>query len=369
MSALAAPVNATANSALRLVPPLPAGAEPFKLLKVADLANFPDPVYLVDQLIHTGTLVEVHGPPASGKSFVALGVALSVATGTKWCGREVLRGPTVYVAAEGVSGLKLRTEAWQRANGVGEVEDAYFLTQAVPLLDNREVDRLLASIAAMPTRPVLIVIDTLARCTAGQDENSAITMGGVVAAAARLQAATGGAVLLVHHTTKAGDVERGHSALRGGADLMIAVERGGETVRLSCAKVKDAAPFDPFALRLVNVAPSCVLVPNDAPEVQSTAPRRGGNDVRLLDLVPIAGCISSADLKAAAKGIAITGGTYQRALEELKAAGHIISIGPARDRRFCRSNEGEDETDTTSTRSLGDSDMVSSGNGHLAGDD
>jgi hypothetical protein len=110
----------------------------------------------------------------------------------------------------------------------------------------------------------LIVLDTLARCTEGADENSSRDMGAAVAAADVLRFNTGAAVVFVHHTRKDGEVERGSGALRGALDAMLMIKRDAGDTRCTvhCEKMKDAARFASFALELHSVksTDSCALV-------------------------------------------------------------------------------------------------------------
>jgi hypothetical protein len=147
-----------------------------------------------------------------------------------------------------------------------------FLAESVQLLQSAEVDRLITGIAALPEPPVLVIIDTLARCLVGGDENSAKDVGLANSAVDRIRRATGGAVLLVHHTRKNDNTERGSGSLRGAADAMIAVGKKGDVVTLSCDKMKDGTQFDDIRLRLVELEDSCILRPVDAVPDRSFAP-------------------------------------------------------------------------------------------------
>src|SRR5262249_46295895 len=92
------------------------GATPLmalRLLTLADLDNLPDPEWLVDGLVGQNALVVLFGPPGVGKSFLALDLALSIATGRPWLGRKTTQGGVVYVYAEGTSELKHRAAAWR----------------------------------------------------------------------------------------------------------------------------------------------------------------------------------------------------------------------------------------------------------------
>ncbi len=76
-------------------------------------------------------------------------------------------------------------------------------------------------------RPELVVIDTLARAMPGTDEG-AEDMSLAVAHMTRMRDALGATILALHHATKNGEWERGHSALRGGSDFMFETERSGQ---------------------------------------------------------------------------------------------------------------------------------------------
>jgi len=207
------------------------------------------------------SLVSLYGASGSGKTFVALDYAATTAQAA----------PVVYIAGEGVVGLAARKLAWckHHQRGAGEL---FFVPHAVNLLDGAEVGALISLIA--PLRPVLLIVDTLARCMIGGDENSASDMGLFVTACDEIKVATGATVLVVHHTGKTGALERGSSALRAACDQMIGLANDDGLITLSCEKSKDSAPFNRRTLRLLPVETgrtgeegqpevSCVLEPSD----------------------------------------------------------------------------------------------------------
>lgn len=216
--------------------------------------------FLVSEILPRGGACEMHGPPGVGKSFIALDLAMSVATGRPFLGHAVERASVIYVAAEGSSGLPNRVGAWKRRHGYHGRQGVRFIPEPVGLLDAANVSRFLAAMRTAADQPGLIVFDTLARCMVGGEENSAKDMGLVIDNVARIQKATGASVLLIHHTRKDGESERGSTALRGAMDAMFAVrgEEGGLT--LHCDKQKDAPEIDPIRLRLSPEGESCVLV-------------------------------------------------------------------------------------------------------------
>src|SRR5947209_1753744 len=63
-----------------------------RLLTVDDLLELPEPQWLVNGILHEQSLGVLYGQPGTFKSFVALGLAFSVATGTAWQKRSVRSG-------------------------------------------------------------------------------------------------------------------------------------------------------------------------------------------------------------------------------------------------------------------------------------
>jgi hypothetical protein len=212
------------------------------------------------------------GEPGCGKTFTALSIALAVASGSPWLGRETRRAPVLYIAAEGVLGLKLRLRAHRERYGVSppSTADMRFVASAIEIMQPDHVAGLLAQFNAAGFRPGLIVVDTLARVALGADENSASDMGRVVAGFDELKRQTGATVLVIHHSRKDGGAERGSSALKGALDVMIKCAAVGEGkpvgVTLECAKMKDAEPFGQITAGLESVklpsgASSLVVTP------------------------------------------------------------------------------------------------------------
>lgn len=228
-----------------------------QLVDSAGLDSIPPPQPLVDGILYLDSLAWLHGKPGHGKSFVALDWAGCVATGAPWQGHEVTsRGTVVYLAAEGVSGVRQRVRAWEERTGIA-MDGVRFLPVAVQLLHYTDREALVMLLADLA--PVLVVIDTQARVTVGADENSAKDMGELVAAADQIREATKACVLMVHHESRAGENMRGSTALEGAATTIVRVSKDGPHIRMDCPKQKDAAPFDPKLLRLQPCGPSAVL--------------------------------------------------------------------------------------------------------------
>jgi hypothetical protein len=98
--------------------------------------------------------------------------------------------------------------------------------------------------------PVLVIIDTQARVTAGLNENDSGDMGYYVEQADRIRKATGATVLSVHHQGRTGQNARGSSAIDGAQDTELRVERTGMLLTLHSDKQKDQAESGPLTIGL-----------------------------------------------------------------------------------------------------------------------
>lgn len=254
----------------------------FRLLTADEVTQLPPIRWLVDKEIPAESFMVLYGPTGSGKSFVALDYAMNIAQ----------EQPVVYVAAEGARGYAARVLAWQKHHKL-PAGQLYFIAVAPNLLDPGDVAEIMATVAEV--KPVLVIVDTLARTMVGGDENTQRDMGMFVAACDRLRLATGGTVLVVHHTGRNGNHERGSTVLRGAADQVISIENDDSLIRLACEKPKDSAPFPQRGLRLVTVETgrlaedgtpetSCVVLPSDQVIMTGTLTKSGRNLLETLAL-------------------------------------------------------------------------------------
>lgn len=224
----------------------------------------PEPEPLIGNMLYRDSLAWLYGPPGCCKSFIALDIAGCVGTGSMWQGfGPVKQGPVLYVVAEGVSGIKQRVRAWEKSMGT-EMSNVAFLPVAVQANNAADWAALMELVAEM--KPTMIVLDTQARVTTGLEENSAKEMGQFIYRIEQLRkAADGVCILVVHHTGRGGDHMRGSIAVDGAATTTIKVTKTDDIIDVECTKQKDAAPFDPFKLRLVPSGSSAILGLTDAP--------------------------------------------------------------------------------------------------------
>lgn len=209
----------------------------FNALKWEDLDKpGPEHEYLIDDFLTVGEKCVIGGPSRSGKSFLAIHAAMSIARGVDFFGRPAQKGLVVYQAGEGARGIKKRLRAYRSHHNVPPTEKVPFvlLQSQVDLWrpdgDTGPLIEEIAHIAkAYPDPLRLVVIDTLATATGGADENSGRDMGAVMQNISKINNQTGASVLLVHHMNAQGGKLRGHTSIYANVDQVILVRNNEDT--------------------------------------------------------------------------------------------------------------------------------------------
>lgn len=232
-----------------------AESPPARTLKLvrADQIEVRRPDWLLRGMLERDTFALVFGDPAGGKSFLCLDWACRIATGTPWRGHDVKAGPVVYVAGEGRNGLGRRIRAWQEHNGVSLDGAPLHIAPAVAIPDVAQLAELVKAVEADAGPPALLVLDTLARCFGGGDENSTQDMSKFVSACDALRRRWGCTILVVHHTGHADkNRARGAIALKAALDAEYRLVKD-EKLLLTATKLKDGETPPPLAMELVTV--------------------------------------------------------------------------------------------------------------------
>src|SRR2546430_552041 len=182
----------------------------------------------------------LYGESGSGKTFLALHLALCVAAGTEFFGHRVRRAGVVYIAAEAGRGIENRVAAAKHEIEFPEMMPFAAITVPVDLCTEAAntdsvIDAIRFADIGMPVE--LIIVDTLSRVMAGGNENAPDDMGALVRNIDRLRAETNAAVVLVHHSGKdASRGARGHSLLHAATDTEIEVVRDAAT-KIATARI------------------------------------------------------------------------------------------------------------------------------------
>lgn len=249
----------------------------YRVHKLAELLDAPPIEYHIKGVLPKCEVAMIYGASGSGKSFVALDMAMSVASGVPWRERRVKKGRVIYLVAEGAAGFGYRLKAYLASlgpeRGDHDAANIGFIVHAADLLNTEHLKQLILEIG----RADLLIIDTLAQCTPGIDENSSEGMSRLLQHAKALHRHTGATILFVHHAGK--DLARGArgwSGLRAAVDAEIMVKRVDDSVRMAkVTKAKDGADGAEYYFRLAPVAvgvdsdgdviTSCVCLPAAEP--------------------------------------------------------------------------------------------------------
>ena len=265
--------------------------KPSKVSRLAELASTdtPSPGYLIKGLLARRTYAQAFGAPGEGKTFIALDAAYSVAAGASWMGRKVRQGAVLYLAFEGVGGLRKRALALRQHYGTKDVP-LYIASATFNVRDKEGRAELGRIIADLPEKPTLVVFDTFAHALMGGDENSAQDVGAFNNAVLALIESTGACVLIIHHSGKNKSAgARGSSALPGALDTVLEVDDG----KVTATKQRDMETGEPigFKLRPVIVGldedgdqvTSCVVEPDAV--VSGPTGKLSGNAKRGFDVL------------------------------------------------------------------------------------
>jgi hypothetical protein len=246
-------------------------------------------LWLIKKTLPQQGIALIYGHPGSGKSFLAVDIALHIALGRGWNGLRTRRGAVVYVAAEGQKGLRNRIVAFKRHHGLTGPIPLALIPAPIDLYESA-ADRhgLCAAVREASARygepPALIVIDTISK-TLGAGKENTDDLAVYVSNCGHLAAEFGCCVMPVHHRPKDSESTepRGHGSLKGGVDTVILVE-AGKPKRARITKQKDDEERE---LLLFNLQPvelgidddgdsisSCVVVPTLDAFVETSANAR-----------------------------------------------------------------------------------------------
>lgn len=213
--------------------------------------------WLVEQLWADQAVGIVGGHPKSCKSFCALDLAVSVASGAPCLGRfpPAQTGRVLLFAGEDPLELvRERLDGVARAAGRKlDALDVFVITVPKLRLDVED-DRSRLSNTVEAMKPKLLVLDPFVRLHSG-DENVVAEVAPLLDFLRGLQRRFGCSVLLVHHARKNAGSLRGGQALRGSSELFawtdssLSLRRKGDALLLG-AEHRSAPGLDELPVEL-----------------------------------------------------------------------------------------------------------------------
>ena len=193
----------------RSPPPSPAeAAGTLNFLSPGDwLAQPEEPIeWLVDDILPRASLTMLSAPPKAGKSTFARAMAMAVANGTRFLGKEVQQGSVLLLAIEEPE-RNVKT-AYRKLGITGDTPLRIHFGRVSP---NAATE---LSNVVRELRPALVVIDTIGRIRSGTLElNDYVSTGGWLEPLLYLAHETDACVCLLYHDTKAGRHAVGYDAI------------------------------------------------------------------------------------------------------------------------------------------------------------
>lgn len=235
--------------------------------------------HLISGWLGHGGVSRVIGKSNEGKTFVAVDIAASIATGLSWHGQAVEQGKVIYVNYEDHDGLQDRFLAWDELHdgALTANEDNLLLVDPISEVfisagdehSKRRRHQLAEQIRGENVR--MVIFDTQSMASMGADENDATEMmtkvvGWLKAAAAHVPNCQ---LVLIHHRGHTGEHGRGSTAVYAALDTELTVERPDKDkpeITVGVSKQR-AMPFAPhMVIRLASVAVPGLELPQAAIE-------------------------------------------------------------------------------------------------------
>jgi hypothetical protein len=222
------------------------------------VAGFIPPDYLIDGLLQRCYVYSFTGPTNSGKTAIALLIALCVALGLDLAGRAVEKGRVLFFAGENPDDVRSRWIKLCEAIHVDPASvDVVFMPHTVHLSDSKirkQIDE-----AAEERGPFsLLVVDTSASYYSGDDENDNVQLGDHARMLRTFVDLPGGPTILVTcHPAKNPDmtnlIPRGGGAFLAEVDgnLVALKEKGAMVVEITTHGKWRGPEFSPFPFKLV----------------------------------------------------------------------------------------------------------------------
>jgi hypothetical protein len=343
-----------------------------------NLDTLDKPEWLIYNIWPTRGVNFLYGKRGCGKTYVALSMACSVAMeasqnraqvmlqadALNWCNHATKHGHVVYVAGEDIEEVAQRVQAWKKHHGISTLPRLHFYQ--CPLNLKTDTPRFIRAIKKKfsDTDIALIIVDTLAVCSMGIDENKKGEFDGVLQALEDLWREFGCCVIACHHAGKNGDM-RGTSSMDGIAYSMIEVSEEDENIKLRSEKKRRGKRFEAFYLNRETVelpgldeagdpVTSCVVTPSDR-KAERDPERLTDFQQRIIDVIQALGGrkVARSDVMNEMSIGKKTGQekTFNRAVGALLKKELISSTTQGRNTLFTLQEvEGKSEENTSSNR-------------------
>jgi hypothetical protein len=200
----------------------------------------------------------IYSPTGSGKTFLALHLALSKAAGLPWFGKAMEGGTVVYLVTEDRAGVEARAVAAAEHLQLPDHTSFEFVT---PFAIHAEgwaasLIEVLTEIQGRNEEPIVAVfLDTLGASFGGRSQDDAAQMTLATDAMQAVAEHFKCAVVTVHHSGKdEARGMRGSQVLKDRVDTVITLGKAkGGAIAINVEKQRNGAPGAPLTFRLAQV--------------------------------------------------------------------------------------------------------------------
>lgn len=227
-------------------------------------------------LLDSPSVCMLYAPPASGKTFLVLDMALSIASGQKeWHGYGIdKRKKVLYLTKEGRDTLTDRRDAWLKSHNLTQeaIEGYYYISSEkgigqFKLKTEEDVSSLKDDILSKMRDVGLILFDTFSLFFGGDNENDNTQVENFLSLCNDLAISLKCKVFVIHHTRKDETSYRGASTLQGNVSLMLTIHKGENGKGLYVQKNKDGK--DDYYLLKFKIIPLTVAHDQNGRPIES----------------------------------------------------------------------------------------------------
>lgn len=231
-------------------------------LSYQDMLRMPAPSWLVEGVVLKQSTALLFGKSNAFKSFIAIDLGMSVATGKDWHGNPVSSGKVCFVATEGSNGVgRQRIPAWMQHHAATDNGNTFLYPKELCIDVPEQVTALIVTMRELGNF-ALVVLDIFGGTMNGSEIEDT-TARKWVHGIQRILRETGASVLVVAHTGWQDDSRaRMHTHFWGSFDSRMKVEgdKDALTTSLAIERHKDADSAGAWGFRMEQAGESLVPV-------------------------------------------------------------------------------------------------------------
>jgi len=189
------------------------------------------PHEVVQSLFARGEVSMMSAQPNTGKSVLALDIAMAVATGTQWRDLKVEHGAVLYLAAESPTSIRVRIMGMRQEGLIRGPATLAVLNERLDIKSpegRKQLVKLMRQFRQANPSFNLTLLDTLRKAVPGVNENDngaegyAPIMGFLSDLAIKMNVH----IMIIHHSTKSGEGFAGGGVVSAAVDTEVFLKRG-----------------------------------------------------------------------------------------------------------------------------------------------